>query len=238
MIERIIKRNKSIIVACDFDIDLFEKVVKETADIENIGGYKIGFFLGLKHGLPKIAEVARKYTGKPLIYDHQKACTDIPATGDKFVKVCKDAGMDAIIYFPQSGPATQRAWIEAAQKQGIKVIVGGILSSSQFKRSEGGYIADEAIMEIFGIAAELGVNDYVVPGNKTEEIKKIREFLESKGVSPVLYAPGLIAQGGSLTEASEAAGEQWHAIVGRGIYQSKDIRKTALELSRELGNYT
>src|SRR3989338_11087488 len=110
----IIKIARSIVPACDMD-DLpdFESLIKEVDAVKGIGAYKIGFELGLKYGLPAVVKAARKYTKKPIIYDHQKAATDVPFTGAKFAKVCKDAGIDAIILFPQAGPITEREWIKA-----------------------------------------------------------------------------------------------------------------------------
>ena len=101
----VVSAERSIIPACDMsDIKEFERLVQETSKVEGIGGYKIGFELGLLHGLPKVVEVARKHTDKPLIYDHQKAGTDIPDTGKKFMQTLKTSGIDSVILFPQSGP--------------------------------------------------------------------------------------------------------------------------------------
>lgn len=232
--EKIIEREKSVIIACDVSLELYEKIVKETKDIEGIGGYKIGFMLGLNYGLPKIVELTRKHTEKPIIYDHQKAGTDIPEMGKEFAMVCKRAGIDAVILFPQAGPETERVWIEAAKEENLGVIVGGSMTHPKYKRSEGGYIADEAVLEIYLLAAELGVNDFVVPGNKPEEIKRIKKLLEERGVKPIFYAPGFIAQGGEISEAAKVAGNNWHAIVGRGIYRAEDIKKSALEYTSKL----
>ncbi len=63
------------------------------------------------HGLPAVIIAARKHTDKPIIYDHQKAGTDIPDTGRNFARVVKKAGVDTVIFFPQAGPETARAWI-------------------------------------------------------------------------------------------------------------------------------
>ncbi len=232
--KRLINRDRSIIPACDVPLDLFEKIVKETADIDGIGGYKVGFVLGLTYGLPKIVEITRRYTDKPVIYDHQKACTDIPDTGVKFVKTCKDAGIDSIILFPQSGPVTEKAWIKASQDEGMAVIVGGLMSHDGYVKSEGGYLADESIMEMYMVAAELGVTDFVVPGNKPADIKRIRSNLENNGVTPIFYSPGFLAQKGDIKEAQDVGGKYWHSIVGRGIYQSDDIKDAALKLTKLL----
>lgn len=108
--QKIIERDKSVIPACDVEtLEQFRELVKQTDDVDGIGGYKIGFGLGLRYSLPRIVEVARKYTNKPIIYDHQKAGTDIPDTGKDFAKLNKNSGIDAVIFFPQAGPETERA---------------------------------------------------------------------------------------------------------------------------------
>lgn len=233
--QEIIKSERSIIPACDVDLELYERIVKETSDVEGIGAYKIGFELGLSYGLPQVVELTRKYNNKPIIYDHQKAGTDIPDTGKNFARTMKNAGVDAVILFPQSGPETEKAWIEAAFEQGLGVIVGGLMTHKKYLRSEGGYLADDMIMEMYLKAVNLGVNDFVVPGNKPEKIEQIRtELLKNGFGDATFYAPGFVAQGGSISEAAKAAGSRWHAIVGRGLYQAEDIRKAALEYTSQL----
>lgn len=227
--DKIIARNRSIIPACDVPLDLYEQIVKETADIDEIGGYKIGFFLGLTYGLPKVVEITRNYSDKPIIYDHQKAGTDIPDTGVKFAQACKNAGINAVILFPHAGPETEKAWIKACRAEDIGVIVGGLMSHKCYLRSEGGYLDDDAIIEIYLNAADLGVSEFVVPGNRPDDIKKIRMVLEKRVVTPIFYSPGFITQGGNIAAALKAGGDNWHSIIGRGIYQAKDIKKAAME---------
>jgi orotidine-5'-phosphate decarboxylase len=231
----IISIRKSIMPACDFDsIQKFEELVKETCRIQKIGSYKIGFELGLVHGLPKIVQTARKYTSKPLIYDHQKAGTDVPFTGERFAKICKKAGIDAVILFPQAGPETETSWIKACQKEGLGVIVGGEMTHSGYLESEGGFLRDNAPREMYSVAIEHGVRDFVVPGNKPEKIREYLKFFGEKGIEPTLYSPGLVSQGGSISESGKEAGKKWHAIVGRALYDAKDIKKAAEELCKEI----
>jgi orotidine-5'-phosphate decarboxylase len=232
---KLINRDRSIIPACDFDsIQKFEEILKATADIPAVGAYKIGATLGLFHSLPALAKIARKYTNKPLIYDHQKAGTDIPDTGKSFMAMLKDAGIDSIIIFPLSGPATETAWIEASKESGLNLICGGHMTHKNFTVAEGGYIADDAIEKMYLTAANLGIVDFVVPGNKPEVIMTIRKTLEAKNVTPVFYSPGFISQGGTISDAAKAAGSQWHAIVGRAIYESTDIKKSVGTLISQL----
>ena len=87
---------------------------------------------------------------------------------------------------------------------------------------------------MFTNSANDGIRDYVVPGNKPEVIRRVRTILVAHGVQPVFYAPGIIAQGGEIGEAASAAGANWHTIVGRAIYESRDMQKAAEGLVSQL----
>ena len=230
---QIIKLNKSIIPSCDVsDLGKLKNLVKETCSVEGVGGYKIGLELCLKFGIPRVVGVIKELTDLPIIYDHQKAATDIPELGEKFAKSVR--GVDAVILFPFTGPETEKAWIKACKKEKLGVIVGGEMTHKGFLESEGGFISEKESLKIYETAAGEKINDFVVPGNKPEKIKLYRAFLEARGIKPVFYSPGLIAQGGNITESAQAAGESWHAIVGRALYNTKDIHKAAKELVKNL----
>ena len=230
----LIKLKKSIIPSCDVDsLEKLGKLVKETCSVKGIGAYKIGFELVILFGIKEVIKTIRKYTKLPIIYDHQKAGTDIPDTGIKFMKACK--GVDAVILFPQAGPETEKAWIKAAQKEGMHVIIGGEMTHPGYLSGDGGFLEDDAPTRMYEIAASLGVKDFVVPGNKPDRIKFYRDFLKGVGVKePVFYSPGLITQGGDVSEGAKAAGENWHAIIGRALYEAKDMKKAAQELVKNL----
>ena len=232
---QIIKLNKSIIPSCDVsDLSKLKNLVKETCSVDGIGAYKIGLELCIPYGICQVVDAIRKQTDLPIIYDHQKAATDIPELGEKFAKAVK--GVDAVILFPFAGPETEKAWIRACRKAKLGVIVGGEMTHKGFLESENGFISEKGIFSIYEIAAEQKVNDFVVPGNKPEKIRLYKAFLEARGIKPVFYSPGLIAQGGNITESAKAAGERWHAIVGRALYNAKDMHKAAKELVRNLNS--
>lgn len=233
--QSIILQDRSVIVASDVaTLEEFEELVKQTTNVNGIGGYKIGFTLGLGYGLDRVVEAARRHTSKSLIYDHQKAGTDIPDTGKDFAAVCVRAGIDAVILFPQAGPETERAWMYHALDKGLGVIVGGRMTHAAYAQSEGGFITDEGALEMYRIAARAGISHFVVPGNKPDVITTVRETVEAEGVAPVFYAPGFVAQGGKIEEATRVAGDKWHAIVGRGIYQAPDKHAAAVEHTSKL----
>ena len=230
---RLIKIDRSVIPACDVDtLQKLKKIVKGTCSVEGIGAYKIGLEIVIPFGLKNVMEEIRNLTDLPIIYDYQKAGTDIPEIGERFAKACKDA--DAVIIFPQAGPVTEEAWIKAALIEKLSVIVGGEMTHDGYLESKGGFIANSAPKRIYEIAAKLGVKDYVLPGNKPERIKDYRMFLEHLGIDPVFYSPGLVAQGGEITESAKAAGPYWHAIIGRALYNAKDINKAAKGFTKSL----
>ena len=229
---KIIKLDKSIIPSCDVpDLSKLKNLVKETCSVEGIGAYKIGLELCIPYGIRQVIGTIRKYTNLPIIYDHQKAATDIPELGEKFAKAVK--GVDAVILFPFAGPETERGWIKACKDAKLGVIVGGEMTHKGFLENDGGFISEAESLKIYEIAAKLGINDYVVPGNKPERIRVYKAFLEARGIKPIFYSPGLIAQGGNIAESAKIA-ERWHAIVGRALYNAKDIKNAAKELCKSL----
>ena len=229
----LIKLNKSIIPSCDVpDLEELKKLVKETCSVKGIGAYKIGLELCLKYGIPEVVKTIRKQTKLPIIYDHQKAATDIPELGKKFAEAVK--GVDAVILFPLTGPETEIAWIKACKKAKLGIIVGGEMTHKGFSESDGGFISDRESLKIYEIAAKMKIDDFVVPGNKPEKIRLYKSFLEARGIKPVFYSPGLIAKGGNITQSAKAAGNNWHAIVGRALYNAKNISKAAKEMVKTL----
>ena len=142
----------------------------ETNGVSGVGAYKIGLELSLKYGLDRIVNVARAHTELPLIYDHQKGGTDIPKMGTNFAEVCHSAGINAVILFPLTGPETEQHWVRECKRVGLHVLVGGLMTHKGFLASEGGFVLDEAPVRIFDIATNLGVTDFVVPGNKPSSV--------------------------------------------------------------------
>jgi orotidine-5'-phosphate decarboxylase len=233
----LIKLEKSIIPACDVgSLGKLAQLVKATCDIEGIGAYKVGFELAIPFGLRSVVDKIRRLTHLPIIYDHQKAGTDIPDTGAKFMSACKEAGVDAVIIFPQAGPETEKAWIDAAREKKLGIIVGGEMTHKAYLETDNGFISANAPKRMYEIAAKKGVTDFVVPGNRPNKIKEYAELLKRMGVKATFYSPGFVAQGGRISDSAKIC-ERWHAIVGRAIYNTKDMRKAAKGLAREIASY-
>jgi orotidine-5'-phosphate decarboxylase len=232
--QQIIKTPKSVIPACDVPIDIFRKLLMELGHAEEIGGFKIGGIEPtLENGLPAVVQIAKEYTDKPLIFDYQKAATDIPEKGERFARVCYDSGVDAVILYPQSGFETEMAWIKAAQDAGLGVIVGMLMSHKGFLDTEGGLIREDRILDTYTTAAKMGVTDFILPGTKLKHAYAIMESLRPFASKPTYYTLGVGVQGADLQEAKRVIGDL-HAIVGRTIYENPNPRAATLELARVL----
>ncbi len=216
-----------VIVACDVKtLDDIRNLVEATSGIKGIVGYKIGFILGLSYGLKNVVSLIRQNSELPIIYDHQKASTDIPEMGSEFASVMKSAGVDSAIIFPQSGPATQESFIKALLAEGIVPMVGGEMTHKAYLAKDGGYIRDNAPEEMYTNGAKAGAEFFIVPGNKTDAIKKYSELL-SKLTKPRFCFPGIGRQGGDIEAAFEACGTSAYAIIGSSIYKAEDPKKAA-----------
>lgn len=233
--ERLILADKSVIPAADVSVDLYPRLLKSTSGIPKIEAIKTGFALGYRMSLPRVVELAHE-AGFKVIHDHQKAGTDIPDTGKEYAAVCREAGVDAAIVFPESGPMTGEAWIKALQDAGIYVVVGGEMTHQGYKRSEGGYIADEALEEMYRLGAENGVRSFVVPGNRVERVSIYKRMLDERlGEGRYDFmSPGFIAQGGKIESYAELAGNRWHAITGRAIYSAPGMRQAAEQMTSQI----
>src|SRR3989338_5510387 len=144
---QIIKLQKSIIPSCDVsDLSKLRNLVKETCSVDGIGAYKVGLELALRFGIPAVVSEIRKQTDLPIIYDHQKAATDIPELGEKFAKAVR--GVDAVILFPFTGPETEIAWIKACKKEKLGVIVGEKMTHKGFLETDGGFISEAESLKI------------------------------------------------------------------------------------------
>jgi orotidine-5'-phosphate decarboxylase len=220
---------RGVIPACDvYDIKTFRTLIEATCNLEGIVGYKIGALLGLTYGLPQLVSIVNEYTDLPVIYDHQKAGTDIPQMGEKFATICAEAGIKGVIIFPQAGPETEAAFIDSLSENSLIPIVGGEMTHQGYLAKEGGFIRDDAPVEMYTIAAEKSVEHFVMPGNKPEVVKQYHKLLSTKVKEPKYCMPGIGRQGGDIKAAFESLeGAAAYAIIGREIYERKDMAAAA-----------
>lgn len=222
---------RSLIVDADVDPDRFAGLLDHIGAVDGLAAYKIGFEVGLGLGLQEATEAVYAVDESArTIYDHQKAGTAAPDTAEAFSRTMERGGVDAAILFPFTGPLVEEAYIKALQDKGIDVIVGARMTHKMLTEREGGYITDNAFLMMYQQAIDLGVRDFVVPGDKPNVVAHLKRFFDSAMGSGEfsLFGRGFVDQEGSISEAGQAAGESWHAIVGPGITQALDPREAAI----------
>lgn len=213
------------------DLDTAIQLVQKVADRPSVYGFKLGFSLGLGFGLPETVRRIREHTDKPLIYDHQKAATDIPDTGPLFAGVLQRAGIGEAILFPHTGPRTLAAWTRALQERNLKVIVGSVMTHPAYLVSEGGFIADMAAVTIYRQAADLGVSAFVVPLTKPDWVARLAKEVPFKD-NHEFYSPGFGAQKGN--PARFPALKRHHLIMGRSLLNAPDPVQKLIQVEQEL----
>lgn len=228
--DSLLKAERGIIIAADVPtIGDLRKLAELGNQVAEVLAIKVGFLLGLRFGLPTVVSAVNEVCDLPVIYDHQKAGTDIPAMGMPFAETCRDAGVKGVIFFPQAGPKTLEAFVSAAFDCRLTPIVGIVMTHPGHLASEGGFLADNAPDRMCEIALDLGVDSFVLPGTKPEIISKYAEGPLAAAKPVVVMMPGIGSQGGSLSIAFEAAkGHFPHAIIGSAVYKAPNP-KAALE---------
>ncbi len=215
-------RTVKLIPALDtVDLEEAARIVRAVDGLDGVYGYKVGFSLGLTFGLPRVVEAIRRTSTKPVIYDHQKAATDIPDTGELFARTLKGAGINEAILFPQAGPKTLTAWTAALQAASVKVIVGGIMTHPSYLASEGGFLVDDRIIGAYQTAVTLGVEAFVVPMTKPELVRGVVDRIGAKDEWE-FYSPGLGKQGGATAGFDFL--KRHYIIVGRTLLAASDPR--------------
>lgn len=229
------RTSHGIVPALDVDsVEQLRQVVAQTCTVPGVVAYKLGLAGVLRLGLGRAVAAIRELTDLPVLYDHQKAGADIPDMAAKFVAVCREAGVDALILFPLAGPEAVRAFVGHTRAAGLLAIVGGELPHDGYRASEGGYVRDDAAERIFALAAELGADHFVVPANRPEAIRRYVARLRAIVARPALFLPGVGPLGGSVTAAFTAApGCACYAIVGRAIYAAPEPTEAARRLAEE-----
>jgi len=174
---------RSIVPGLDCRPDRGAEIVRGVQGVEAVHAFKLGCWKGtLRSGLDAYVQAVGPYlNGRKLIYDHQKAGTDIPDLEDALPDLV-EAGVHAAIFFPFGGAETLERWTRSAVDAGLSVIVGGHMTQKRFLWSEGGFIHDEAPERIYRLAVQLGVREFVVPGNKPEFVEKYKRVPKERNL--------------------------------------------------------
>lgn len=231
-------QTQGIVVACDVpSLDDLEQLVHATGSLPEVTGFKLGFSLALRYGLPHVVSRMRAVTTKTIVYDHQKAGTDIPQTGSSFAEVCAESQVDGVIIFPHAGPATLEAWVKALCQHKLTPIVGAVMTHPHFLTSEGGYIGDDAARDVYHVALAQGVQHFVLPATRPEHAAVlIEEVASSRAQFPIILAPGVGRQKADKEAVLNAfRGLNWSPIIGSAIYGAIDPANQVLRMFSDLG---
>jgi orotidine-5'-phosphate decarboxylase len=236
MTEKLIPYDKSIIVAADISATKLRELVQQTSKVKGIGGYKVAIDLLFEQPLSRTVNEIREFTDLPIIYDHQKGGCDTADVAEKLAQQCKQAGVNAVILFPLAGPQNEKDWIRICQDKGLTVIIGGHMIHPQFFTTDGGWMSPESVVEIFTIAAEAGVRNFVVPGSEQELIQKYTTlFTKLLGANNFsVFLPRIPTDPEGMKAAGQIAGDSWHGIIGRAITQATDISAAAEDITRQI----
>lgn len=233
----IIREKGGLIIDCCVDYELSHRLIRETTKIPEVGGYKLSALKFITKGLEKWMENVRNHTDKPIILDGQKWGNDVPEKGEVLMgelEKLKEFNIGGVILFPYSGPVTQVKWTEAAQKRDIPVIIGGEMTHEGIKREDGGYFTTEDFMRMYLLGIKTGVRNFVLPGNKPEQIRTYRNLIKDKlGTEATYFSPGF-EKVSQIQRAAKAAGKKFHPIVGGMIYTAPDFKQATLNLVSKL----
>lgn len=231
-------QQSGIIIAADVqDLEQLRELASMSCEFTQVVAIKVGFMLGLRFGLPATVKCVRDVCGLEVIYDHQKAGTDIPEMGPPFARACRDAGVNGVILFPQAGPKTLEGFVRSAFDVELTPSIGLVMTHGAYLKSEGGYIVDDAPERMAETAITLGVTNFVLPGTKPEVVKHFASGRLATLKSAAILMPGIGSQGGSLASAFRAAKPHSRfAIVGSAIYRANDPRAALRTFVEEMNN--
>ncbi len=210
-----------IVISIDVESQAeIERIVQQTHQLPAVFGYKIGALGVLSLGLSKCVRLIRASSSKLIVYDHQKAGNDIAAISKRLVRLAAEAGVNGFVVFPFAGPVIMQEISAEAASHGLRVIVGAHLTNAAFRQSEGGFIADDVPRKIFRKAAELGIVDFLLPGNLPEITASYMEELARQVHQPTFWTTGIGSQGGSIATLQNLLPPQSELmpIIGSAIY--------------------
>ena len=244
--------NHGIIPACDVDsIGDLGNLIEAVDDVKGIVAYKAGKRLQSRYSLPFVVKTVSKHTKKPMIFDAQKEGNDVEFTEKDFISDYAEDGVKALIIFPFAGPRVQATCVKSCYDNNILPIGGFRLTQRGWDETEEvemsdidprfagrkfrGYIsknAEERALEVYTL---MGVEYYIGPGNKLDELRTMKNRIKSLGINPYMLMPGIGRQGGDITSAFETVDDCTGAfgIVGSGIRKAKNRGEAAERLCEE-----
>ncbi|MDP6707003.1 MAG: orotidine 5'-phosphate decarboxylase [Alphaproteobacteria bacterium] len=235
----LITAEAGIIPALDVDdAERLKRIVAATCEVDGVVGYKLGAVIALRLGLGPAIDAVRGLTDLPVLYDHQKAGTDIPSMSDGFTKACRDAGADGLVLFPLAGREAVRQFAERTRQRGMTPLVGGELPYPEYRARHGGFVHDGALGRILDEATAAGVDHVIIPANEPRKVRRHVGKVRKRFERPSVFLPGIGTLGGSIDDAFGAAdGCRRYAIIGRSIIGARRPATMARRFAEEALKY-
>lgn len=214
-----------IIVALDTDISDGINIVEQIEDNDElkdmIYGYKVGSLWILEEGLSAVEDLSLNLPDeRAIILDMQKWPTDMPTIVAKQIDKVADMGcVNELIGCPMGGGIKSfETFIESCQDNCIRPLV--VLEMTH--PGSDSWLSDKYSMSILNVAAENGVDGYIIPATKFPK-PEIKEILESKysDICAEFYTIGYKVQGGQARPMIDYGVTKF--IIGSFIYESYNI---------------
>ena len=221
-----------IIPSLDVDIKEALEIVEKIKDLKHeIAGLKIGSILAWKYGLIKVVEDLRETCDFPIMFDAQKAGTDIPDIVKEQVNLVADANIDSFIASPLgAGSATLEAFTKACFERDVIPIVVIEMTHPHFDA----FLSEDASEKVLKQSLDLGVENFVAPANKPDRLKLYKNIAREMNSNIKIFSPGVGPQGGGPDSAVRAGTN--FVIVGRSIYQAENPRDEVTRVYRLMKN--
>lgn len=227
-----------VVLAADFPYDILDTekegvslkpLLKDIVKSEDIAAIKIGSkTLGNDFTRREISN-AIKRVGKKVIYDDQKLGQDIPDItrdlGALFAEVS-----DAVIVYPKTLEHWVAAYTGVVEDSGSNLITVFYMTDNK-----------DCISKSLGLAAEISHHcketsskffGAVLPANKLMFSRMFLRHFKYYDVHPEIFVVGITTQGGNAFDVGKLGAH--YGIVGRALYNSDDLIKSAREVREDL----
>ncbi|MCD6575583.1 MAG: orotidine 5'-phosphate decarboxylase [Nanoarchaeota archaeon] len=222
------KNFPKLVMAGDLPFEELSKKLDKVRDVPEIEAVKIGTLTtGVNYGLRDVANEIND-AGKAVIYDMQKMGQDIMSVTKKQASLFGSVA-DAVIIYPKSVEHWFAAY-EALEDSDTMLI--SVLYMTDGYDNLSNRLGLTVLLAEDANSRGIKIEGVVLPANMTEITSRFISLLEKYNQNPIVFSPGIKAQGGSAYQAAKAGTDV--AIVGRALYNADDIQKAALEILNEL----
>ena len=216
----------AIIPSMDVGLEDLKRILSQISDLSSeIGGLKIGSLLVWKYGLQKIVNEIKATCDFPIIFDAQKAGTDIPPMVEEQVRLASDMGVDALVAATLGAGSKS---LESFIKTSFECNLVPIIVLEMTHPMANAFLKEDAGEEVLALSLKMGVENFVAPATNPKRIRLYRNLALKMGKTIKIMSPGVGPQGSDPDTAAKAGAD--FVIVGRAIYQAKEPRVEVIHI--------